>query len=318
MADGDSCLLLRTLLLVEVMQAVRHEQGLHPGFVFLEHPADPVTYAECKRPKGRQGESATATAVDRAPSMWVWPEVRSWLDRMGLHVARFDQGYFGHEAVKPTQIATNSGDLWEALHAKIIPLSDLWQVDRGSSVEDRIRASKSHAAWAPSLVTELQKALKIWIKKGHAEPGEEMRLCRFQAVCSPKAVLSKVDKHDSWKQHCMQGHVPWRKDCIACLESAAYMRPHRRQKHPVLFNMMADLAGPYQPGQDTEVRKGRHILMVVYPFPKWRPEAVAKDEPIPDLGEFDPDEGEDPTPAAEEGPEALDAFELELEGVDLL
>ena len=276
--DGDTCLLLRSLFLVEVMQAARQALAFQPGFVFLEHPADPMTYMECRHPASRQ--SVESGGDEKPPSVWVWPEMQAWLDRLQLHVARFDQGYFGHDAVKPTQVATNSGRLWEALHAKFIPLKDLWHVDRGGSIAERIQASHSHAAWAPDLVKELQGALKAWVQQIDPPESEELRLHRFQAVC--EAALSKVDKLEEWRQHCMQGHLPWRRDCLACLESAAYMRPHRRKKHPVFFNMMADLAGPYQAGEDTEVRKGRHIMLVVYPFPRWSTPAAKEDVPIPD------------------------------------
>ena len=52
--DGDTCLLLRSLFLVEVMQAARQALAFQPGFVFLEHPADPMTYMECRHPASRQ------------------------------------------------------------------------------------------------------------------------------------------------------------------------------------------------------------------------------------------------------------------------
>ena len=313
MVDGDSCLLLRTLLLVEVMQTVRTRQGRHVGFVFLEHPADPASYVEC-----RPCESETSMHgrhQPKPPSMWVWPEVQQWLDRLGMHVARCDQGYFGHDAVKPTQVATNSGELWEAVHGKMIPLSDLWQVARGASVEDRIKASRMHAAWAPQLVHELQRCLKLWVEQGESKEQETLRLVRFEAASRPEATIAKLDKAEAWRQHCRQGHLPWRKDCLACLQSAAYMRPHRRQKHPIFCNMMADLAGPYIPGEDTEVRKGKYVLMVVYPFPLWTKTPAGSDVPIPPPEEYDPDEDlefPDNMEGLDEPPEDFDPFGVEI------
>ena len=81
--------------------------------------------------------------------------------------------------------------------------------------------------------------------------------------------------------------------------------------------MLADLAGPYQPGDDAEIRKGRHILLVVYSFPKWKREAAPKDEPIPDPEEFEADGGGDPTQEAEVASEEFDPFELEVEGTGI-
>ena len=76
---------------------------------------------------GEKGGNEGGMVAPPPPSIWAWPEVQEWLDRMSLHVARFDQGFFGHMAVKPTQVATASGDLWEAIHGKMIPLKEVAQ-----------------------------------------------------------------------------------------------------------------------------------------------------------------------------------------------
>ena len=65
----------------------------------------------------------------------------------------------------------------------MIPSSDLWHVDRGSSVEDRIKASRSHAAWAPELVKKLQKSLKMWVDQGESQEHEALHLIRSEAAC---------------------------------------------------------------------------------------------------------------------------------------
>ena len=281
MVQGDTLLLLRTLVLMELMQAVQRTTGNPPGFVFLEHPADPATYAECRHARSNGHMRESADLIHRPPSIWAWVEVQQWLDRMSLHVARFDQGAMGHEAVKPTQIATTSETLWESVNARLVPLGDLWHVDRGNTMLERVRSSKSHAAWAPKLVEALRTALTRWSKESLCPEYGSSRLAAYEAV------VSKVDKLAEWQKHCQQGHLPWRKDCAACLHSASFMRPHRRQKHPVLLNMMADLAGPYPEGEDIEVRKGKYILMVVYPFPLWEKTAPPPDERIPDEWEDD-------------------------------
>ena len=72
------------------------------------------------------------------------------------------------------------------------------------------------------------------------------------------------------------------------------MKPHRWQRHPVLLNMMADLAGPYPEGEDVEVQKGKYVLLVVYPFPLWIKKEPPANVPIPEdiclsqVGEEDP------------------------------
>ena len=284
MVDGDTLLLLRTLVLMELMQAVKRAKDEAPGFVFLEHPADPATYTECRSIGTKSNSSEGAALIHKPPSIWSWPEVHGWLDRLNLHVARFDQGMLGHSAVKPTQVAaTTSASLWESLNGRVAPLAELWHVDRGATMRDRVQVSRSHAAWAPQLVDELKLALARWPKEALEGHAEQQRLERFSIV-----TLSKVDKTFEWKRHCEQGHLPWCKDCLACLESAAYMRPHRRQRHPVLLNMMADLAGPYREEEDTEVQKGKYVLLVVYPFLVWMTQEAPADAPMPEdvcLGE---------------------------------
>ena len=239
LVEGDTVLLLRTLILMEVMQALQRRRKGPPGFSFLENPADPATFTEC-RSLGSKGNSHEGEALlHRPPSIWAWKEVQLWLDRLSLHVARCDQGSMGHAAVKPKQIATSSGSLWEALNGRVVHLGDLWHVSRGATMSERIASSKAHAVWAPQLVEELKAALKRWPQESSDVQTEEARLARYNIVA-----VSKLDKVAEWKQHCEQGHLPWRKDCLACLESAAFTKPHRRQKHPVLLNMMADLARP--------------------------------------------------------------------------
>ena len=300
LVEGDTVLLFRTILLMELMQAVRMQSKEPPGFIFLEHPADPATFTTCRSIDGRGNSEEGEALLHKPPSIWAWKEVQQWLDRLSLHVARCDQGALGHAAVKPTQVATSSGSLWEFLNGRVVPLGDLWHVSRGVTMNDRIAASRSHAAWAPQLVVEVKAALRRWPTEAAEPQSEEARLARYSIV-----QVSKLDKLAAWKQHCDQGHLPWRKDCLACLESAAYMRPHRRQKHPVLLNMMADLAGPYQEGEDVEVQRGKYILLVVYPFPVWVKEPPPPDAPIPE--DFQ-DEDESDAFAADGGVGAADPF----------
>ena len=75
-------------------------------------------------------------------------------------------------------MATSSGSLWEALNGLLVPLSDLWHVSRGVSMQERVEASRSHAAWAPRLVDALRNALKRWQVEGLDATREEDRMER--------------------------------------------------------------------------------------------------------------------------------------------
>ena len=115
--------------------------------------------------------------------------------------------------------------------------------------------------------------------------------------CQVPEVAKPTSTEESFRQHVNRGHLPWRRDCRACLEAAAYHHACRRQKHPHAFSLCLDLCGPYKAGSD-QAGLCRLGLVGVYTFPKcW-------DNGRPIVGEStmggvpeeaDPDEGEQPT-----------------------
>ena len=52
--------------------------------------------------------------------------------------------------------------------------------------------------------------------------------------------------------HIERGHVPYRKDCRACVEGAGGTRPHRRVKHPEAATLSADIVRRFKPGKNKE------------------------------------------------------------------
>ena len=66
------------------------------------------------------------------------------------------------------------------------------------------------------------------------------------------------------QEHIEKGHVPFRKDCRACVGGAGKTRPHRRVKRPEAAALSADIVGPFKPGKNKE----RFMLVAAYTLVK--------------------------------------------------
>eukprot|EP00435_Cladocopium_sp_Y103_P013046 s2797_g3.t1 len=69
-----------------------------------------------------------------------------------------------------------------------------------------------------------------------------------------------------WQLHVSNGHLPFRRDCAVCLESAGRDRPRRRLQYPEAHTMSIDISGPHRKGID---QRGRptYFMVVVYTVP---------------------------------------------------
>ena len=297
--DLDTALIFQFMVLAEVMQAVKQIRGRKPGYVLAEHPADPATYVSA-----RNSTLVESDVRDEYPSIWVWPEVEAWVARLSLHMVRCDQGALGGSAVKPTVLVTTSSWLWEQLHGVVVPLDQLWTVFRGDDLRSRIATSKSHAKWAPGMVQVIKESLTCWSKSEDPYEDDANRLKALRTLVGenlapeevglasatdsssegdvPRVARASVGDKKEWISHCLRGHIPWRRDCLACVQSAAFQRPHRRQRHPKILNLCADLAGPYVRGEDSTIKHPKHLMIAVYAFPLF--EVSSEEEPEEERG----------------------------------
>ncbi|CAE7759179.1 GIP [Symbiodinium necroappetens] len=79
---------------------------------------------------------------------------------------------------------------------------------------------------------------------------------------SPKKSLSKKDV-ESWKQHILDGHVPFRRDCRFCVEGAGIGIQHRKVPYPKSFALSVDLFGPvpkHEHGRDETSVSGQNNI----------------------------------------------------------
>ena len=76
---------------------------------------------------------------------------------------------------------------------------------------------------------------------------------------SPKCPFSKKEI-DSWKQHLLDGHIPYRRDCRLCVEGTGIGIQHRRVAYPQAFALSIDLFGPvpkHEHGRDETCISGK-------------------------------------------------------------
>ena len=208
-ADSDTALYLKQLGLY--VHAEESWDGSHwphmkmvgnrVGFL-LESPQDPKTYLS----NGEGNESA---------SFWAWPETQGFLEKYGekgMIMTQFDQGMFGHPRKKPTGCMTNLPDMRELDGCRIGGCDS----SLAENLDERLNQTASWSLWAPGF----QRAIRTSI----------MILLGWYGLVNPK--LSKSLGLEQWKQHIIQGHQPYRRDCRTCVINMAGAKPHRRRENP--------------------------------------------------------------------------------------
>ena len=207
---GD-CILIFRMVFLQLLAEVeaRRRRKMSPTFL-LEHPGDPEEYMD-------------DTNVGY-PSLWTWPEIKFLTDLLGLTKWEFDQGPLGHPRRKPTCILSNR-DPPDGLHGlrgrSVVPKTE---------VEEQVGGFRSAAwAWAPGLKDIIKDVLNESLGRGKAY-----------------AVLRRLDR--GFLDHLRRDHVPYRRDCRACL--AGYFRghQHRRVAVPDGWTLFVDCVGPIKDG----------------------------------------------------------------------
>ena len=86
-----------------------------------------------------------------------------------------------------------------------------------------------------------------------------------------------VGVDESFRQHLLDDHVPWRHDCATCMAGGLKSRPHRHVKCPQAFPLSADLVGEYSPGKDEYYHRATWALVATFTVPADVP--LEQDEP---------------------------------------
>ena len=160
----------------------------------------------------------------------------------------------GHSKRKPTTLGTNIKYLqqFEGL-ADRRPAGELQPVT--NSLERRTSESRSWAAWPVDFKIEVSKGILL-----------ELEEYKFRGELDDGPPLAAKMTSDQWKQHVMNDHVPYSRECTTCLQGSGRSRPHKKIPHPDAQTLSVDICGPFRPGHDRMV-KAKYFMVGVFAIP---------------------------------------------------
>ena len=198
-----------------------------------------------------------------------------------MYAAHFDQGALGHALVKPTTFLVSDIELWESLEQVRVVVP--WSATFASTLEERIGQSSIWARWAFGLVKRIRHRLAQWLQESDAE--RETILSKKEEREGTLRRLTAEER--AFRDHCLGGHIPFRRDCQICVSAAGKERRHLRRKHGDAYTLSLDLAGPYKCSKDAHQQKPRHAVIGVYQFPMLDPNVGRPPEKEEDAGEVE-------------------------------
>ena len=273
MTDSDSALMLKQLGLYKMAQS-HNENPLPVGFL-MESPQDPSTYAN----------------EPEAPSFWCWEEVEDFARDEKMKLISLDQGSLGHPQRKPTSCLTNLPGL-EGLDG--LRADENYGQKLQTDLGKRFEQTASWSTWAPGL--------KEVVKQGILQMG----VLRGVVDANCKKVLNLTQ----WKQHILQGHRPYRRDCRACVLDMASGPPHRRRLYAgtSAWSLGVDVVLFGETKDDITGKDVKYAVVGTALVPHFREETQPpmKSEPVEDVEIPNWGEGLDEIeyPLGEENPEA--------------
>ncbi|CAE7906865.1 unnamed protein product [Symbiodinium sp. KB8] len=184
--------------------------------------------------------------MDGGLSFWETRMWKTYQDREGLRVVKFDEGATGGTSKNFTGLGTNVHSLLALNELRIDPDDDLPE------------KSDQDAIWSPGLVNAIVVALSFWDRDPR---------------CAPRAPQLNTLSAAQWKEHVASNHEAFKKECATCVASRGTGKQHRRVHHPEAYVLTADVAGPLAKGLDptskgTMGKNLRYLLAVKYVVPK--------------------------------------------------
>ena len=241
LAFNDAVLWMRQLWLYSLAVSARSRMVM-----FLkEQPRDPQEY------KG------SGDPVDY-PSFFAWPEWRTFIEMYGVREIRLDLGALGHPRRKPTTLETNI----RYLH-RLEGLSDRRRdqdlPDVNCSLGEKTSTSRSWAAWPEAFKTEIIKGILIELEKdkSNEQGGKDQMVAKLTS--------------EQWRQHILNDHIPYSRECSTSLQGSGRSRPHKKVPHPDAMTLSVDICGPFRPGQD-RMKKAKYFMVGVFAIPVRRVE----------------------------------------------
>ena len=258
------------------------------GFLMELH-ADPVAGAE----SGQQFATLWKT------EMW-----RAFKSVAGMANAAFNMGSHGHRAARPTVVATN--------YPAVVQLNG-----NHDGVDGCIPASLLTRAevrkWSVAFKHLVMESITDFHAGKWAEEDELVDL-------GVKLTKLTREQRQEWKNHLLNDHQPYRSDCAVCINAQANGYQHRRRRHPHLYTVAMDVAGPFVTrGRDMEYDDYKYMLIASYRCPRdYLKVKGIKDEDrelyVPDDEEDEGDGSVDPLRLGEEEPGLCEEVETEVDG----
>ncbi|CAE7943445.1 unnamed protein product, partial [Symbiodinium sp. KB8] len=248
----DTIMVFRMVFLWMVAAAVARGAGERAPDFIMEHPEDPSTFM--KQGLEPRGGSEELTSI------WAFPEFQYLKNQLGWHWWQFDQGPLGHPRRKPTRILAST------------PCPRELQNVRGPSVvseEEREQdgsgfRSTLWAAWAPQLKQIIKSEVELSLAG---------------------ATLERVMKLDGdFLEHLQRDHIPYRRDCKACLAGSFRGHIHRRIVAPDAWCLSLDVIGPTKQGDDEILKRVKYGLIATLVVPDVLGKLLQPAEPQGDDG----------------------------------
>ena len=107
-----------------------------------------------------------------------------------------------------------------------------------SSLGERTSASRSWAAWLTDFNIEVTKGILLEL--------EEYKIAEEVENEAPKTAKMSMEQ---WKQHVLNDHMPFSRECITCLQGGGRSRQHRKVPHPDAMTLSLDICGQFRQGE---------------------------------------------------------------------
>ncbi|OLQ10423.1 Copia protein [Symbiodinium microadriaticum] len=259
------------------------------GFLMELH-ADPVA--------GAEGGQQFAT-------LWKTEMWRAFKSVAGMANAAFNMGSHGHRATRPTVVATN--------YPAVVQLNGNYEGVDGcipASLLTRAEVRK----WSVAFKHLVMESSTDFHAGKWAEKDELVDL-------GVKLTKLTREQRQEWKNHLLNDHQAYRADCAVCINAQANGYQHRRRRHPHLYTLAMDVAGPFVTrGRDMEYDDYKYMLIASYRCPRdyLKVKGIKEEDRelyVPDDDEEDQgDDSADPLRLGEEEPGLGEEVESEVDG----
>eukprot|EP00439_Symbiodinium_sp_Y106_P017689 s4409_g2.t1 len=186
-------------------------------------------------------------------SLWNTELWNSFRSIAGMGKVSFYVGAYGHRAKRPTTMATT--------------YPSILQIDKNYDFHDdcvppSLLSYKEMRSWPRTFRCLIAEAVMDY---NTGRSGDEREMVD-QGVKLGK--LTK-EQREAWQRHLLNDHQPYRADRAVCINAQATGYQHRRRRHPSMYTVALDLAGPFkQKGRDMEHEDYKYIMVAAYRCPK--------------------------------------------------